>query len=278
MKVTYLMVLTYIADCVWVGTKPCKYFQLNSAYFDRQEGIFSKLAIDKLIPSEWRLLQYYDDDSRQPARYPVFVKPEWGQNARGIFRADNATELQQIRARIAGENVRYLVQEGALEKNEYEIFSMRHHRQPGRYSVLTITQAVNESEPNPINGIYNGNTRYIEITEFLSEAELETLWALVQRIGSFGISRASVRADSTSALLQGKFHVIEVNLFAPMPINMLDARYKWKDMIRFVSQYMMCLALLTKYRDKKLETKPVFTKIMLYNRKNRLLNFVRAHI
>ena len=278
MKVTYLMVISYISFCIRIATKPCKYFQLNSPYFDRKEGIFSKIEIDQLIPLRWRLAQFYDDGIRFPERYPVFVKPEWGQNAGGIYRADNPGELHQVREKIRGARVKYLVQEGATEKNEYEIFSMQHHRDESRYAVLTVTQACNDSEPNPVNSIYNSDTRYVEITDSFSAAELDQIWGLVRQIEKFKISRVCVRADSIADMLQGNFHVVEINLFLPFPINMLDSRYSSKDVFNFVMAYMMCLALATKYRDKSLETKPVFTKIMLYNRESRWLNFWRARI
>ena len=95
------MVIIYILDCIRIGTKPCKYFQLNSAAFDREQGIFSKLAIDQRIPPEWRLHQQYEDGKTVPETWPVFVKPEWGQNAAGVKRADNPAQLEQIRREIA---------------------------------------------------------------------------------------------------------------------------------------------------------------------------------
>ena len=218
MKVAAVMVIVYIFCCVRVATRPCKYFQLNAAYFDSDEGIFSKLAIDRLIPAEWRLAQSHDDGARPPAHYPVFVKPEWSQNARGVRCADNADELRRIRDEIGEHDraprIRHLLQEGAPEANEYEIFSIPHHRDPSRHAVLTVTQTRNDVEARPVNGIYNPNTRYVEITDTFSAAQLNEVWALVRRIGAFNISRVSVRADSTHDLLRGKFHVIEVNLFS----------------------------------------------------------------
>lgn len=277
MKVTG-MVIAYIFCCIGVVTRPCKYFQLNTRFFDAGEGIFSKIAIDRLIPPAWRLAQCYDDGARMPERYPVFVKPEWSQNAKGVYRADDAAELRRIRDQISGSRARYLLQEGAVEANEYEIFSIRHHRDPQRWAVLTVTQACNSAEPHPVNSIYNHNTRYREITDSFSAAQLGQLWALVRRIGPFVISRVSVRADSTGDMLRGKFHVIEVNLFLPMPINLLDRRYSRADVLRFVASCMMRLALATKHRDQNLATRPVFIKSMLYNRSSGLLNFLRARL
>ena len=290
MKIASVMVTTYILCCIRIATKPCKYFQLNAPFFDAGEGIFSKIAIDRLIPPPWRLAQSYDDGAhasprqpqRQPQRWPVFVKPEWSQNAIGVQRADNAAELRRIRADIhpksGAARVRYLLQEGATEANEYEIFSIQHHRDPQRWAVFTVTEACNFNEAHPVNSIYNQNTRYREITDSFSAEQIEQLWALVRRIGSFKISRVSVRADSADDLLGGRFHVIEVNLFAPMPINLLDPRYARTDIFRFIMTSMMRLALATKHRDQSLATRPVFTKSMLYNRRSGLLNFLRARL
>ncbi|MGI9317789.1 MAG: hypothetical protein ACR2QW_10680 [bacterium] len=278
MKITVSMVILYILYCIRIGTKPCKYFQLNSPRFDRHSGIFSKLEIDQDIPPEWRLAQRYDDGQYLPAVWPVFIKPEWGQNAAGVERADNDEDLTRIRSRIQDKSVRYLIQQGAPELREFEVFSIRHSRDHNEYAVLTVTEAVNETEPNPINGIYNPGTEYVEITARFDQSELLQLWQLVNRIGHFNISRASLRADSLEDLLEGRFHVIEVNLFLPMPINMLDRRYGWDQIFDMIRRYMMCLARITKARDKSLPEKPVFTKIMLYNRKNPLLNYLRAKI
>ncbi len=77
MWISYFMIPTYMLQCVLIGTKPCKYFQLNSEIFNGDKGIFSKMEIDQLVPEKWRLAQYYDDGVKLPGRYPVFVKPEF---------------------------------------------------------------------------------------------------------------------------------------------------------------------------------------------------------
>ncbi len=287
MKLTYFMVAAYISCCVCIRAKPCKYFQLNAAFFDRDKGIFSKQDINDLMPSRWRLAQFYDDGVRQPARFPVFVKPEWGQNASGVRRADNAADLARIRAELAADHaaqadhrprLAYLIQEAAAQPYEYEIFSMRSHRDAARYAVLTLTRAENSRQALPINGIHNPDTRYVEITAELSPSQREKIWALVRQIGDFNISRVSARAASLAALLRGDFHIIEVNLFLPMPINFLDRRHSRVALARLAMAYMMRLALLTKHRDLGRAAKPVFTKSLLYNRRGKWLNFLRARL
>lgn len=286
MKITELQVITYILNCIRIRTKPCKYFQLNSPYFNAQEGIFSKKEMDRLIPQKWRLRHEYlhrehlhhEDNAYQPEHYPVFVKPEWGQNARDVFRADDAAALAQLRQNTGPARTRYFIQQCATEKREFEIFSILHHADKNRYAELSITETVNSSHANPINSIYNPNTSYREITDKFSAAEKQALWEMLGQIGIFGICRVSLRADSISQMLAGKLHIIEVNLFAPMPINLLDPKHSNRECWQMIRRYMLALAKITKYRDQSLAEKPVFTKIMLYNRQNRLLNFIRDRL
>ena len=278
MWISYFMIPTYMLNCVLMGTKPCKYFQLNSEIFNTDKGIFSKIEIDQLVPEKWRLPQYYDDGVKLPGRYPVFVKPEWGQNSSGIFRADDEASLRRIRQKTESSRIQYLVQEAAPAKMEFEIFSILHHQDKDRFAELTITQALNNTEEYPVNGVYNANTRYQEITESFSDTQIGALWALLGEIGRFNISRVGLRADSVEAMLAGRFHVIEINLFIPMPINMLDARYHFADLWKQSRSYMMALARVTKTRNKALKEKPVFTKHMLYNRTSPFLNYIRDRL
>ena len=278
-----LMTAAYILFCLRYATRPCKYFQLNARYFDSRAGVFSKIELDKLIPPPHRLQQHYEDGARAPARYPVFIKPEWGQNARGVCRADDAESLRRIRAQIHATqhqnkraNIRYLMQESARGKNEYEIFSIAHHRDATRHAVLTVAQTCNDRERDPINSIHNVNTRYVDITGQLSRAQRARIGQLAREIGRFNISRISVRADSLAQLLRGVFQVIEINLFLPMPINLLDRRHSTRAIIIMVINYMRCLARATKHRDKTIAERPVFIASMLYHRRGRLANKIKT--
>lgn len=272
------MVATYITDCVLIRTKPCKYFQLNSPFFNDEQGIFSKIDLDKLVPEKWRLKQRLDDAQFFPSAYPVFLKPEWGENAGGIYRADDEQQLVEYRQKTEKASVRYILQEGARERREFEIFYMQDHLNADQYAILTITESLNETEKNPVNSINNPDTVYREITDQFNQQQKQTLWQLLGQIGRFGITRISLRADSVEQLLQGRFHVIEINLFTPMPINFLDAKYSKIDLLKLVFKYMMQLARITKFRDKNRAEKPVYSKVMTYNRRNRLINFIREKI
>lgn len=266
MHITILMIFTYIASCLRIGIGPWKYWQINARYFSDEHKVFSKLALDSLIPARWRLPQSVDADSLTPARFPVFLKPEWGQNAHGIHRADDARQLTRLRAQLRSEPLRYLLQEAAPGMREFEIFSIDTDRDDGLHDVLTVTEAINRSERFPINSKYNRNTRYTDITSRFSPAEQQKLASYLSEIGRFGISRMSVRANSYQELLDGRFHVIEINLFLPMPINLLDRSYSWRQRWQFIRSSMMTLAQSTKLIEPVARPQPIFLRMIRYGK------------
>jgi len=255
MHITIILILTYI--------------QLNARYFSQDQGIFSKLSIDGLIPDRWRLYQIPDDNMISPERYPVFLKPEWGQNAHGIHRADNLQALQSIRHTLKEKDggQKYILQEGAPGKREFEIFSIDVSKHDNQHDVITVTEAVNSTEAFPINSKYNSNTRYVDISNSFTAQNLTTLGQYLDDVGHFAISRMSVRADSLDDLVAGNFHVIEVNLFLPMPINLLDNSYSWAVRLKFIGRAMMSLARATKAIKPVAEPPAIFTRMMLYGRR-----------
>lgn len=263
------MILTYIACCFRIGTAPWKYWQINAQYFSNDEGIFSKLHIDQLIPQRWRLNQSVDNGTISPDSYPVFLKPEWGQNAHGIHRVENVDDLKRVRAQLKSQAKRYMMQQAAPGTREFEIFSIDSNRYDEQHDVLTVTEAINNSERFPINSKYNRNTQYRDISEQFSAAERHQLSRYISEIGRFGISRMSVRSNSIDAMLSGEFHVIEINLFLPMPINLLDSDYSFAERLRFIGSSMMSLARATKAIEPMQHPHSIFTSMMLYGRKSK---------
>lgn len=266
MHITILMVVTYILSCFRIATVPWKYWQINARYFSAEQGIFSKLSLDDLIPERWRLQQSIDTDENAPQTFPVFLKPEWGQNAHGIHRADSHEQLVQLRTRLCSEPQRYLLQQAAPEQREFEIFSIDANRQDGLHDVFTVTEAINDRERFPINSKYNKHTRYADITDQFSTEQQVLIASYLSEIGQFGISRMSVRSNSLEELVAGNFHVIEINLFLPMPINLLDAEYTWLQRWSFIRNSMMCLARATKLIQAVDKPQPIFTRMMMYGR------------
>lgn len=277
MHITIIMVLTYIASCARIATAPWRYWQLNARYFSAEQGVFSKLSTDELIPPRWRLQQTIDTEALTPSSYPVFLKPEWGQNAHGIHRADDATQLMSLRTRLKQEPQRYLLQEAAPGHREFELFSIDANRSDDAHDVFTITEAINDSEEFPINSKYNRFTRYSDVTNQFSADDQQTLASYLSEIGQFGISRMSVRADTNEDLVAGNFHVIEINLFLPMPINLLDETYSWRQRWRFIRTSMMSLAQATKLIKPADIEHPIFARMMLYGRSKAAPNTQSSH-
>lgn len=269
MHITIIMVVTYILCCARIGTAPWRYWQLNARYFSSEQGVFSKLALDALIPRQWRLEQSINNDNTTPSHFPVFLKPEWGQNAHGIHRADNVEQLGRLRAVVAHHPQRYLIQAAAPGQREFEIFSIDADREDGRHDVITITEAVNTREDYPINSKYNRHTKYVDVTSKFSSQQQAVIAGFLSKIGKFGISRMSVRTDNFDSLLNGNFHVIEINLFLPMPINLLDGTFSWREKWRFIRSAMMSLARATKLIKPVEKPQPIFARMMIYGRSKR---------
>ncbi|WP_037027059.1 hypothetical protein [Psychromonas aquimarina] len=261
MLIRAFLVIAYITHCCRLRTAPWKYFQLNAPYFNEQRSLFSKLDMDKNIPEQWRLEQFVDFSQKNPQSYPVFVKPEWGQNSRGISRADNPAQLQVIRKRRTAEHPRYLIQQAAPGKREFEVFVIPSDSNSGQPAVLSITETCNKSEgPLAVNGIYNKNTFYRDLSEHITADQKNTIWRHLSRIGKFRIARYGIRADSIEALTAGRFHIIEINLFLPMPLVLLVKQVSIYQKIKFVLSAMKHLAAVTKTIPSSQVVKPVFFK------------------
>ena len=259
MIIRILLILSYVVSCIRLCVKPWYYFRLNAPYFNESKGLFSKLDIDRLIPNQWRVEQWVDDGTREPTEFPVFVKPEWGQNSRGISRADNLMQIQQLRLQRKASNMRYLVQEAARGAIEFEISTIANPQNLAKHAVLSVTQVNNTSSDKfPINGIYNKTTQYHDITPKLSREQLEKISQHASAIGKFKISRLGVRANSIAALVAGEFEVIEINLFVPMPLVLLCQQRRTIDNIRFVFNAMYALANVTKQIPKNQPHKAIF--------------------
>jgi hypothetical protein len=236
------MIFWFIYYCLKHKVNPWWFFQLNAGYFNRDKGIYSKYDINLLIPHEWRLNQNFDNISLVPVDYPVFVKPEWGQNSYGIYRADSESHLSQVRDAIAKRDLSYLVQEAAKEPREFEIFYIRRADSPNDFAVLSITEVKNRNENRfPINGVHNSDTYYRDRTMDFTAEEIAGIWQNLRKIGQFRVARVGLKANSEVDLLQGLFHIVEINLFTPMPLNLLDPAKTWPENTRFIKRSMVHL-------------------------------------
>ena len=245
--IRFLLIFWFIYYAIRHGALPWRFFQLNAPYFNSRKGIFSKLDIDNCIPAPWRLAQEALNPELEPSSFPVFFKPEWGQNSHGIFRVDNQNEFERGCRRAADKDIDYIVQEAARETREFEVFYIRDAQEKNRHATFSITEVINSGDdPLPINGIYNKNTVYDDCTPQFSAAELEKIWSHFKSICEYRIARVGLRADSREDFLTGIFHVIEINLFIPLPLSLLDIKMNWPRKIAFIKKAMKHAALAVK--------------------------------
>lgn len=247
MLIRATLVLTYIFHCFCIMAFPWRFFKLNRQFYNTKLKIFSKLDMDKRVPTQWKLTQYIDDGAVQPVHFPVFVKPEWGQNSKGVVRIENKLALAIHRQNRSNEKYNYLIQQAATGKIEFEIFIIPDDVNVNNYACFSITQTCNDShEALPINGIYNKQCYYQDITPCVSELQQQKIWQHFKQIGKFKMARYGVRADSLIDLINGNFKLIEINLLLPMPLVVLAHNISIKQKLIFINRSMRALALITK--------------------------------
>ena len=272
MLIRVLLVLSFICYSVRIRSNPARYFQLNAPFFNKSKGIFSKIDIDRLIPQRWRLRQSADGALAMDFEFPVFVKPEWGQNGYGIQRANTIAELDDILRQSTDSKMPRIIQEAAKETREFEIFSILSAADDTKAAVLTVSETLNAAKnPFPINSINNPDTMYRELTGSLSSEQLDTIWRHMLSFGRFGISRVGLRANSIDDLVNGDFHVIEINLFVPMPINLLDPDKTFRQRLAMVLNTTRHLAQIVKHIPPDQEYQPVFFRKWRVARKVKML-------
>ncbi len=251
--------LGYLAACVRHRAVPWNFFQLNSNYFNEGKGIFSKLEMDTYIPGQWRLQQYYFDRELVPKIFPVFLKPEWGQNSIGIVRVHNEVEYRAFDRRAEKTTLPYIVQQAASGRREFEIYYLRSPENSDDCAVLSITRVTNSNEVRyPINSIYNPDTAYRDITSSFSEQELQKIWNYLKIIGSFRMARVCIKAASKNALLLGIFQIVEINLFLPMPLILLANNVADEKKQKMIGEIMTVAARLVKKIPRNETGKSIF--------------------
>jgi len=237
---------------------PYHFFQLNCDYFNPAKNIFSKLDMDRHIPAQWRLSQVEDDGVTVPA-LPVFFKPEWGQNSHGVYFVRNTNDLRDARRKRVVKKTAYLLQEVAWERREYDIFYIRSAGESQEPGLLSVTEVKNSGYSEPVvNGVHNKDSSYHEITADFSSVEQNRLWEMVKDVGRFQIARVGLRADSKEDLLAGNFHIIEVNIFLPMPLLLLDESIPFSDKYHFVKKSMALAARLMADLPRKRDRHAIF--------------------
>ncbi len=261
------LVLWVIWYSIKRGANPWYYFQLNASWFNNDKGIFSKLDIDNHIPPQWRLSQQALSDDYQTSTFPVFLKPEWGQNSYGIIRVDDQLEWAEVVPTL-NLDLSYIVQSAASGAIEYEIFYVRDAANLQQFSMLSITKAKNkENTKYPINSIRNANTTYSDCTEEFDTDQHQQLWRQLSSIGEFKIARVCCRCENAEALVSGDFQIIEINLFVPMPLKLMDTNVSSMNKKQFLRDMGDNLARLIKAIPAEQPYKPIFFRKWALHRK-----------
>ncbi len=259
-----MLVFWFIFYCLRRGVGPWNFFQLNAAYFNEEKGIFSKLEIDQHVPRRWRLLEcYLDNDDTMPLQFPVFIKPEWGQNSHGIIRADSLDQYLRLVSRHKESCVNYIFQESDARQKEFEVFYVRQSSGADNYSFFSITEVSNNrDQAHPINGIYNKATRYHDRDHDFSIEETKTVWEYLRQIGYFRLARVGIKTNSKADLLAGNFSIFEINLFLPMPLFLLDQTISRPEKYTFIRHAMKTLAAAVKDIPQDQKRKSIFFNML----------------
>ena len=230
-------------------------------FFNKEKGIFSKLDMDTIIPHRWRLEQYYYDPDHPPKAYPVFIKPEWGQNSNGIIRANNENEYRGFQGVSKTQNMPFIVQDAASGEKEFEIYYLRSPDNHDNYDFLSVTEVTNTClKSHPINSIHNPCTGYVDITKTLSAKGLQTIWSLLRNIGEFRVARIGLKANNIKEIFNKKFYIIEINLFLPMPLVLLAENVDSCEKKKIIKLTMLLAAKLVKKIPKNETGENIFLK------------------
>lgn len=266
--IRFLLIFHFILTSIRLGVAPWRFFQLNGNYFNEEKGLFSKLDIDRVIPKRFYLEQKPDDGVSKCDVFPVFVKPEWGQNSNSVVRADSQEMLDAIRRKCKRVKSKFILQKAAPGAREYEIFYIRSHEDFRQPAIFSITETENIGEDLlPVNSVNNPFTRYRDRTGELSSAEKCNLWSYLEDIGAFRIARVGLRANSITDMLKGKFKIIEINIFLPMPLCLLDDRIDFVDKNRFIIKSMeMAVRMVRAIPDTQKSKRIFFRKVQAHYR------------
>jgi len=170
-------------------------------------------------------------------------------------------ELEGARRSLGPRLGHYLLQEAAPYPREFEIFYVRSAERPADFQVMSITETENlGKDPLPVNGIYNPQSRYRDRTPEFSPQDKLRLWGYLKKIGSFRLARASLRAKGIQEMLQGRFKIIEINLFLPMPLSLLDERLSTANRLRLIEQTMGAAARAVKGMGAEFPQKAVISR------------------
>ncbi len=258
------LIFYFILYSLRLFSPPWRYFQINAQYFNNEIGAFSKIDINKYIPAKWVLEQDFLDKNNPPDKYPVFLKPEWGQNGNGVRAIESLADFNDSCDKLKKRTkLRYIIQSFANFDKEFEIFYIQNDK--CEFATITITETINTKDSIPINSIFNANTKYFDITGDFNNKELNIIKGYLKQLPTFKIARVGIKTNNKNDLILGNFKIIEINLFAPMPLNLLDPNISKHKKIEFIKKNMYYLAKLCSNMPKTYFKKFIFLRKIIYH-------------
>ena len=295
------VIYCFLKACITQRVLPLRYFYVHLDYLDAASKIYSKQSINESIPNQWRLKStllsieesrdIWKDKIESQFTYPLFLKPEWGENSSGVFRVHDRETLLSVLSKIQQTKQNYICQEAASGEKEYDFFFVKSHEKekefPDIFSCIrmepaslvgdgktTLQELFQIQSPqlspetcllsnyNPldvlprdkklrlsfINGVNHG-TRYVSETENLSPLDKKNLWKHLQSLGDFQFARVGISANSLRDIIDGAFQVIEINLFTPFPLDVLDLSLSNKEQRQILQSYMNTLLKTVKQKN-----------------------------
>lgn len=249
------IVFWFIYYSMVLRVRPWRYFQLHAKYFNRKKWIFSKAEIESHIPDIWKLNSTYinniDGIQKQIKQiednhsYPVFIKPEWGQNSHGISIVYSREELSDTLKSISKNSTPYVAQQASRYENEFEILYTRDPIKPNEIILQSIVESKNDTcDPHCVNGIH-GTTSYHDILPKFTQDMKLILIEYIQKIWEFRVARIGLKAENIKSMIEWKFEIFEINIFIPFALHLLDKDISKKDKNIFIKKFAKDLVILT---------------------------------
>lgn len=247
----YKIVFLYIYYCFKIWVNPWNFFQVNAKYFNKEKWIFSKYEIESFIPDKWKLknfiIQFPMNNNQieileDQIWYPLFLKPEWGQNSHGIYIVSNRWELKKYFKNISRQSIPYIAQKSSSFFNEFELLFTNYN---WNTQLLSFVESRNNQKKWLfINGIHS-ETSYHNLLDKLSKSDKEKIIWYIKEINHFAIGRIWLKANSLRDFIWWNFEIFEINIFLPFPLHLLDENISKENKNHFLHNFTKCLAQLS---------------------------------
>jgi hypothetical protein len=190
---------------------------LNYKHLQIKKGIYSKHKLNQLIPKKNKLIsqKLSEFQTKPKIKYPIILKPDWGESSLSIFKINSNKELKEI---IKQKEIRidnYFIQEFDNSNIEYDIIFIKNIK-TNQLEISEIT-TVSTKNKDKITGI-NNNSIYKTISNKFTPLELnQILQNLSWLKNKFNIGKITLKANSHQDLILNLSKVIEINILFPLP-------------------------------------------------------------